>query len=328
MNDFRVIDIEFRDLHDEYNAILMCCSDEPRCTSVAQRVSRKAFEKCLVLRDRTLSLDAGPDSETTLREYFPELELVALPRDDPSLLIANLDGIAKAEGEQLRILVDYSSMPRLWYAGILRWAQTFAGEKRVELDLAYTISDYISEENFRPLELEDIPAIPGCDGLLDGSDVPILGIFGLGFDGIAASEVLEELEPSTVYAYLADPVPFPEYAERARKENREILNAQKLLLPLPLCSIRTVYGYLSELVVLSRSTHQVSLVPMGPKPHVVAAILVALRFEDVACLHVAGRREKPESAEPTDRAIVTRVQIRKPSEEAQQRMLRYERAVI
>jgi len=328
LNDFRVIDIEFQDLHDEYNAILVCWSDEPRCTSVAQRVFRKAFKKCLMLRDCTLSSDAGPGSETTLRKLFPKLKSLSLPRDDPSLLIANLNGIAKADGEQLNILVDYSSMPRLWYAAILRWAQTFAGEKRVELDLAYTISDYISEQNFRPLELEDIPAIPGCDGVLDDSNVPILGIFGLGFDGIAASEVLEELEPSTVYAYLADPVPFPEYAERARRENQEILNAQKLLLPLPLCSIRTVYGYLSELAVLSKSTHQVKLIPMGPKPHVVAAILVALRFEDVACLHVAGRREKPESGEPTDKAIVTRVQIRKPSEEVQQRMLRYGRAVI
>lgn len=58
--------------------------------------------------------------------------------------------------------------------------------------------------DFSPLVIEDILAIPGCEGSTI-SDAQSPAVFGLGFDGIATLSALDQLEPNIVYAYVASP---------------------------------------------------------------------------------------------------------------------------
>jgi hypothetical protein len=53
------------------------------------------------------------------------------------------------------------------------------------------------------------------------------------------------------------------------------------------------------------------LVPMGPKPHVLASILVSMRFAEVSCMRVSVTRERPEKVDPTGEVIAARVVVHK-----------------
>lgn len=50
---------------------------------------------------------------------------------------------------------------------------------------------------------------------------------------------------------------------------------------------------------------------MGPKPHVLASILVSMRFPEVSCMRVSAKRASPERIEASGEVVVVRVVVRK-----------------
>jgi hypothetical protein len=59
------------------------------------------------------------------------------------------------------------------------------------------------------------------------------------------------------------------------------------------------------------------LIPMGPKPHVLAAMLLCLRFEkEMTCLRVRGKREPRVDVEAEGHIVATRVYF-EPEDSAQ-----------
>jgi len=159
--------------------------------------------------------------------------------------------------------------------------------------------------------IEDMISIPGCEGAAL-PQAESVAVFGLGFYGLAALCVLDRLEADTVFAYLASPAFSSSYPEIVKRENKDLIEDHhtQMVLELPLSSVETTYRYLSELITPFRPTAEVVLVPMGPKPHVLAGILVAMRFPDVACLRVSARRERPEEVEAEGSIVAARVELR------------------
>ncbi|MFA6472503.1 MAG: hypothetical protein WCU00_10720, partial [Candidatus Latescibacterota bacterium] len=83
----------------------------------------------------------------------------------------------------------------------------------------------------------------------------------------------------------------------------------KDVLELPLASIEVCYRHLAETIAPHRPDGEITLVPMGPKPHVLASILIAMRFQEVACLRVSFA-PNPIDVKPTGEIVATRVILR------------------
>jgi hypothetical protein len=108
----------------------------------------------------------------------------------------------------------------------------------------------------------------------------------------------------------------PDYLERVQVLNKDFLEEPRVkqnVLELPLRSVETCYRFLSELVAPHRFKDSVTLVPMGPKPHILASILVSMRFPEVSCMRVNMTRERPEKVQPTGEIIAARVVVRRHS---------------
>jgi len=323
MRDFQVLDISERDLQDRYDIMLFSHSEETRCTTSldflekqealrgpAHRRRRAQSSFLLSMPKLGDALDAPRWSELT--KLSDAVAPMSLEYRETEAIWAALGALEKAHSSW-KVFVDYSSMPPAWYSALIEWARQLPGSRAVELDFWYTIPGYVPEKEFYPLQVRDVLPIPGCEGPLPDERMrtPRMAIFGLGFDGIVASEVYEDLQQPTLFAYYADPVPLNGYAERARKENRRLLQSSaRAPIPLPLCSIGATYSYLAEMAMMSlHHGVECSFVPMGPKPHVLSALLVALRY-GVACYHPTGRRDKPISTEASSYRVLTRVVLR------------------
>jgi len=83
----------------------------------------------------------------------------------------------------------------------------------------------------------------------------------------------------------------------------------KAVLEMPLASIESCYRHLAETIAPHRPDGEITLVPMGPKPHVLASILIAMRFQEVACLRVSGA-PNPINVWPTGEIVATRVIVK------------------
>ena len=173
------------------------------------------------------------------------------------------------------------------------------------VDFLYAMGKYEKEK--QPMVIRKMVSIPGCEGRAYRLRESV-AIFGLGFHGLAALCVLDRLEADIVYTFLASPGASPDYVALTRKYNRDLIadRKSKPVFELPLASVETCYRYLAETIALHRLDGEITLVPMGPKPHVLASILIAMRFQEVACLRVSGYVE-PLDVLPTGEVVASRV---------------------
>lgn len=306
---YKVLDSDMRSiLATSYDIGFFASGYEERCTHIPKLLEQSKIARPVVLAFQELDRDeqrqendqyfkdqwVGFSTKLSGNQDGPIYEILQTAKIDPS--------------KPLRILVDYSSMSRVWYAGILNWARFTSSYKNIILDLVYSVGSH--QDTLPPMVISDFVSIPGCEG----GAAPVfrsVAVFGLGFEGLAALCVLDRLEPDEVYAYFASPAAFADYPARARAENQELIYHADATLELPLSSVAQTYSLLAELVAPHRSHAEVVMIPMGPKPHVLAAILLSMRFEEIGCLRVSGKRFTRERVQATGEIVSTTVHIRK-----------------
>ena len=200
-------------------------------------------------------------------------------------------------------------MSRLWYATVLNWARIVSTNKEVIIDFVYSMGEY--EEEKQPMVIRNWASIPGCEGRAFRLRESV-AVFGLGFHGLATRCVFDQLEADTVYSFLASPGTSEGFVEKAKEINKDLIETpnMKAVLELTLTSIEKCYRFLAETIAPHRPDGEITLVPMGPKPHVLASILIAMRFQEVACLRVSGAYD-PLDVTPTGDVAATRVILRK-----------------
>lgn len=305
---YRVQDTTFsRVSEEEFDLAIFASGFEPRSVHVASKLTA-TVGATIVLGFKELPED---ESRVANDLYFTERSQAPVTNaagdDGPiySLLTRALGGVDR---RGIRILVDYSSMSRVWYAAILNWARYARHLDSVTVTLLYSVGEH--REPVTPLRITEIVSIPGCEG----SSTPLVqsvAIFGLGFDGVGPLCVLDQLEPDVVYAYLASPSMFKDYPIITRKHNRELIDHHaRSTFGLPLDSVEQTFRQLTEIISPHRISSDITIVPMGPKPHVLAAILLAMRFEEVGCLRVVGQRSHQERVTAQGPVLATEVEFR------------------
>jgi len=296
-------------LENEYDVAIFASGYEGRCTFFPSKCIKKKISTAFLLGFEDL---AESMERKRHDKYFKDnwglIPDVANSSDD--FVIQNiLTNLVKQKGQIKNLLVDCSSMSRLWYAGIVNWARFGNAGHDTIIDFVYSLGKY--EDQNLPMIIEDMFSIPGCEGAGKRLQHSV-AIFGLGFGGWAALSVLERLEADEVVAFLAAPGASPDYPDRVRTLNKDFLDEPgvvKRILELPLRSVENCYRLLSELVSPHRYADSVTIVPMGPKPHVLASILVSMRFPEVSCMRVGAKRAHPERVEPNGEILAVRVVV-------------------
>lgn len=273
-------DIDLDDITStRYDLCLYAAADAPRSRSVADEIKPQTAREILVTRN-------GIDSDLEIYNALNRAE-------------------AASAADPLTILIDYSSLAPPDYAAVFNWAGLHATHA-VSIDFVYAESDY--DQEHPPLMIDHILTVPGCEGgaSLERSTV---ALFGLGYDGPVALGVLDRLEPDWVYAIIADPGSTLDAKSRAEAKNKTFLdNHADLRVNLPISHVASTVQYMHEIIAPHIERDNIVLVPLGPKPHALAAqILSRLYPKEIACLYVRGERKGRVTAKPTGRYVKTRV---------------------
>lgn len=282
---YNVIDQDINDfLERKYDVAIFASGFEERCIALPQKFNKNNIDMPIVLGFKEDSLN---EQRTSNDKYYYSNwtnDICITSSNDEQPIYNQLNSRVNLNKETVRILVDYSSMSRLWYAGILNWAKYIDGPKELLIDMLYTPGIY--REKIAPLVINDILSIPGCEGSAT-SLFKSVAVLGLGFDSLATLCVLDRLEPDLYYAFLASPTISPEYPKIVYDKNKELVKGASKTIELPLYSVEQTFVNLAEIISLHRSEADIIFVPMGPKPHVLASILVTMKFGDVTCLRVS-----------------------------------------
>ncbi len=307
MKLFRLEDITSDVVCSEmYDAALFASGCEVRATAVPSTLSSRNIKSF-----RTLGFDTFRDSpaRSLNDEYFHTVwgsrpEIFKSNDDSPVFSFLRETGL-KSNGRPTRILVDYTSMSKVWYSAVLNWARFVDQVGEVEIDFVYAIG---GDHDYKdPFVIKDVVCIPGCEG----GPVRLfraVAVFGLGFEGAAALSIFDMLEADVVYGFYAAPGAFREYQQRTIDSNEELIGRHmRSHIGVSLRSVEDTFRLVGEVIEFHRQEADITLVPMGPKPHVLAAVLLSMKFEEIACLRVTGGRSAPVDIKPNGQIVGTRV---------------------
>lgn len=302
-----VVDItEEEVVKNEYNVAIFCSGFERRAISLAKRLDPQKISHPLIFG----FIEGKNEINRIENDEFYKLKFGLSPileskKSDKSIY-HQLNSLTSKFNRKLTLFVDYSSMPRIWYTAILNWIMYQNEFKTVTIDFGYSLAEY--QNGLSLFTVDDIMSLPGFEGG-SISQMDNTAIFGLGFDGSAALSVFDKLEPDTTLAFYAKPGKHVDYEEKTLAENSELIdNVHGRTIALPITSVETTFRYLGELVSVYKNNSHITFVPMGPKPHVLASLLVGLRFRMVTCLYVSGERQKNDKKiNPSELLTTTRV---------------------
>ena len=210
------------------------------------------------------------------------------------------------EGE-VEVLIDYSSMSRVWYAAIILW---FREAKILQpcLTFIYSEGKYTEETARKEVVIGDIRTVPGCEGEAYKHS-RTASILGLGFYGYMSLCVCEQMEPDIIYTILTPENPVEGFDIAGQEGNKELINRAAGCFYVPLLSVESAYRCMMDIAAQHLAENdEVTIVPMGPKPHVLAAILVALTDQRICTLRVK-HDDYGEDVRPSGAIVSTEVKF-------------------
>jgi hypothetical protein len=290
----------------EYDLIILASGFEARGTHLIKIVPKVVYSKCIVLGffDDKKKLSR----ETNDKEYEKRgFSIIEFPSGGGyELFLKNTleERVLKKVSVKFRVLVDYSVMTRDWYGYILTWMAHSRMATAAEVDFVYALGSY--EGNFEPMHIRSIDSIVGFEGICAGPR-STAAFFGLGYDGNATLAVNELIEPDEITCLISDYGDLDHAESKVEQSNKEIIRlSAKPALRIPLAHIQEIFRALHGVFSAVPSDYQTIAVPMGPKPHVLATMLVALLLPKVTVLHAKGSRCNPVEVRATGELSVAR----------------------
>jgi hypothetical protein len=303
-----VQDLSLQDLFERvYEISIFSCGYEERSANLSTILNSEKVGRALVFGF------GGNKSEVCIKNEEVFRERLATDVMDISygethriimILKAEVEKLVLGKVELIKVLVDYSSMPRIWYSEILNFFKNFDSAVHFELDFIYSVGEHAHSD--QPQQLGDPIVLPGCEAVATYSKRTV-AIFGLGFDSGAPICMHGKIEPDNTYALIARPGALEDYSKKTYSINNDfITESVDEVVYSPLSSVKQTYDSLREIFFPFRTSAITVIVPFGPKPHALAAIIAAMNYPGVTCLY-SSTGSRPSVVTATSELVLSRI---------------------
>lgn len=262
----------------QFDAFIAVSGFESRSTYLAGKIDTSTIPDRIVLAYTELV-------DSLFRPYndrrYNELGFTfcQVPSKDISSLTGILDSIcAKHKKDSLDILIDYSSMTKIWYNGILSYFSNLEDQySSVNLWFCYSPSEFIRSQTKVSNKFfdSDIPR--------SQNNKPIALIMGLGFEPGRSEELALRSNANVTFAFYADPAFDERYVREVLENNQALLTkiSHDKVVKYPIYDLNSINDSLTQLCIRLRLTHQLVLAPIGPKPFTLMCFILATRYPDI-----------------------------------------------
>ncbi|HYX05497.1 MAG TPA: hypothetical protein VE912_02065 [Bacteroidales bacterium] len=209
-----------------------------------------------------------------------------------------------------KMLVDYSSMSKTWYATLINYLlNAELSFERVEIYFSYTPS-FFSEPQ-KPKQVKYIgPLLHNNSRIV--SKKPVALIMGLGYETGRTEAIKKALHPIVSYAFFPDPAFDDGYISSVSKQNEHLLNKlpENNIVRYPVADLEGLRKEMTSLLLRLRLNYRVVIAPLGPKPFTLVSLCIAAQYPDVEVWRVsAGAKESIYERIPSGDPIMYRVEF-------------------
>ena len=280
---------------EKYDIAFFSCGYEERSRYLSNIVSKKNIKKaCVMGFSENEEKYCRIENNAMFKDLYNEID-IKLSVHDVFALSGYLQTlkIKKVYGDEISILLDYSSMPRAWYGFIIYFLRTVSYSEKININVDLVYSHGIYQSKFEKSEISPPKVIPGCEGT-SLTKPHSATIFLLGFESNLPLFIYNKINPEVAYGAIARPASKQDYVKEAKRINEDFirykLDDSKRLFEIPIHSVRRTFESLSEVITPLRKEHNITIAPFGPKPHVLSSIICSLKYPEVSCIYASPLR--------------------------------------
>jgi len=210
-------------------------------------------------------------------------------------------------GRKIKLVVDYSSMTRVWYASILRFFYNSAID--VEIFFVYSFSKFLPPPktkshnvHVRPLDGFSTFSIP---------DKPTALLIGLGYEPMKANGLTEFFDAET-FIFYNDKSTGEEFSHSVENVNKELIDATPIqnIFRYPIGNLSVTEKILNDLCRVLKEKYRIVIAPTGPKPFTLLSLICSLRHKNIDVWRVsAGENAEVMNREANGNISILRITI-------------------
>jgi hypothetical protein len=247
---------------------------EARCTNIARLYEDRSCRKIALSRsDHLKEYSFKPN-----KEYYESngFEIIAVEKAVPDVGAL----LAEHQSEQIKILLDCTSMSPRWYYEFLSWfieSQDLFEKARIRI--AYTMAAFNGSDQARKVKgVKEF--LEAQENAMDIGKTAL--ILGLGHEKQIGQEIYNRIKPDLLYLFYADPPVEKQFVEKVFVNNHSLIDATPIrnLISYPIRNGELIYERLIDTILPLRNNYTNILVPHGPKIFSLVAMLVHLRYPD------------------------------------------------
>ncbi len=277
----------------EYDLFILGSGYEQRCTYLLKNFEIKAKVKiALAFEEKAGEPGRRQNDSFLLNNGFQFIKISGENEFNLEPFIA--ESLNNKDKEHINILVDYSSMTKKWYAGIINCILL----NKVNIDyitvhFSYTPALYNEPKKSRPIKVHNFISIPTNYNAVE--EKPVALILGLGLDSARAKYIIKEVKPAKTFIIYADPAKEVKYVEKVFKNNQEIIEEADIrnIVSYPLHDMDKTDETLTNLCLSLRGKYNLIIAPLGPKVFSLLSLLLASRYPDIKVLRVSSGSNAP-----------------------------------
>ena len=272
--------IGFEQLNNKkFDYFIAASGYENRCSYLIDTIGVNATHKLVLAFDDKKDFLYRPKNDSIFSNAgFDFIMESAHKKDNLFVLLSDICRVSFGL-EKVSILVDYSCMSKVWYAGVLNFfISNELNIGNLEIYFSYTSAEFSEPRMPEAKFLHTTPK-----GLLKAnvrSGKPRALILGLGYEKFLTTRLIESFEYKEVFAFYSDPAFDNRYAERVMKNNRKILKSMfpDHVYKYPIDNMKETDRLLTSLTLKLRLEYHVAILPAGPKPITLSSANTKIRF--------------------------------------------------
>lgn len=260
--------------------LIATCGYETRSRFIAEE-SGTVFDKIVAYTYPTHRDHAFEQNE----EFFSTVGHLRHPHTTPEFrdfLRADLADLVSTE-DVPHIVVDVSSFCRDRLAAIISLLSEIASIQKgpqITVSFLYAFATFESHSGSTPSTVMVNEPLLGFEGWTSDPSKPVACLIGLGFEDKVALAALETLEPTRTVAFVAQNAD-ERFGDRVAKDNVHLLQDSGItVVNYELSDMFGTLHTVEDVVFALRNQYRIALVPLGPKPFALAALLIGLDYEN------------------------------------------------
>jgi hypothetical protein len=294
----------------QFNYFISASGYENRCTYLIDNLEINSENKIvLAFADKKNFLFREKNDKRFADDGFTFIEESASRKDKVVEILEEICSQDSQGSDPISILIDYSCMSKIWYAGILQYFIS----NEVNIDNLEVYFSYTSAVFSEPMETEAKILVSSPFGLLKSNintKKPLALVLGLGYEKFITQSIADSLNYNIMYAFYSDPAFDSRYVDRVKKNNQRILGSlpEDHIIRYPIEDFKTTDALLTSLTMKLRLDYRVSILPAGPKPFTLSSLLLAARYPDIEVWSInTGYSPASYNRNPTGEPMVCKV---------------------